>query len=239
MKTLIALMSLAGFASAQPTPLLSDLDLYYLGFLRPSPDRKPLPKADAERIQSAHMANIQKMAKDGVLVAAGPMGDNPTTISGIFIFKTASLEEAQRIAAQDPTVTGHRNTIDVHPWRAPKGIGAAYATWRKENPDVKDEMVAYQLGILKKGPKWPKEQTPESQRVMAAHFEFLTRMDRENHLASAGPFLDESDIAGIYVFRVGSIEEAQKLVAQDPGVKEGFFLPEMHRWWCADHVLAR
>jgi uncharacterized protein YciI len=67
------------------------------------------------------MANIHKMADDGVLVAAGPMDDQPTTtISGIFIFKVASLAKAQHIAQQDTTVIEHRNSIDVHAWRGPR-----------------------------------------------------------------------------------------------------------------------
>lgn len=172
-------------------------------------------------------------------MAAGPMEDQPTTISGIFIFKTATLEEAQRVAAQDPNVIEHRNTVDVHPWRASKGIGVAYARWRAENPDAKDEMVVYQLGILKKGPAAPPERKGEFQRVMANHLEFLTRMNREGYLAAAGPFQDDSDLAGIYIFRVDAMEAARKLVDQDPAVQEHWFIAEMHRWWCAKRVLLR
>ena len=41
--------------------------LLFLVFLRPDPARKPLPPAEAERIQTAHMANIKSMAANGVL----------------------------------------------------------------------------------------------------------------------------------------------------------------------------
>src|SRR5689334_8501044 len=98
--------------SAQTTTPPDAGTTYYLAFLRPAPDRKPLEKADAERIQKAHMANIGDMAARGVLVAAGPFDDKPVTISGIFVMKADSLEEARRIAAQDPTVVEHRNVID-------------------------------------------------------------------------------------------------------------------------------
>jgi hypothetical protein len=36
-------------------------------FLRPDPARKPLALEERQRIQDAHMANIRRMADDGVL----------------------------------------------------------------------------------------------------------------------------------------------------------------------------
>src|SRR5580658_1025750 len=84
---------------------------YYVVFLRPDPARKELPKAEGERLQAAHMANIQKMGRDGVLIAAGPFDDTPVTISGIFVFKMGSFESARVLAAKDPTVLAHRNTV--------------------------------------------------------------------------------------------------------------------------------
>src|SRR4051812_3236384 len=91
---------------AQNTP--SKSTPYYVVFLRPDPARKPLPAEQAARIQAAHMANIQQMALDGVLVSAGPFEDTPANISGIFIIKADSLESARAIALKDPTVAVHR-----------------------------------------------------------------------------------------------------------------------------------
>jgi len=80
------------------------------------------------------MAHIQKMAKDGILIAAGPMGDTPTTISGIFIFKAASLDEARSVASQDPTVVEHRNTLDIHPGAPPKALASSTGSGEKRIP---------------------------------------------------------------------------------------------------------
>src|SRR5258708_4865284 len=131
MRKLTFALFLAGLLVAQTGP---PLDLYYLVFLRPAADRKQIPKADLDRIQSAHMANIHSMADRGILVAAGPFADTPPDISGIFVFKTSSLDEARRIAAEDPTVAEHRNNAEVFAWRGPKGIGAEYARLHKEDP---------------------------------------------------------------------------------------------------------
>src|SRR5690242_20385065 len=107
---------------------------YFVVFLRRNPERRPLTKEEGDRIQSAHMANIHKMAADGVLVSAGPFDDEPPTISGIFVFKTDSLETAKRIAGQDPTVVEHRNIADVHAWMGPPGIGDEYRRLHAQDP---------------------------------------------------------------------------------------------------------
>ena len=117
---------IAALFSAQ-VPVAPDASqLYFVALLRPVHDHKPLSDGEAERIQTAHMANVQKMAGEGVLVAAGRMDDRTATISGIFILKVASHADAKRIADQDPTVVERRNNIDVHAWRGPAGIGDEY-----------------------------------------------------------------------------------------------------------------
>src|SRR6185295_9291874 len=105
--TLLISLYLLLHPAVQPLPVnaqTSATDLYYVVFLRPNPARTRLGPEDSQRLQAAHMANINAMGASGVLVAAGPFGDTPPTISGIFIFKVASLAEARRIAALDPTV---------------------------------------------------------------------------------------------------------------------------------------
>jgi len=91
MKTFAALVLVAAAASAAThgaaEPPAADSELRYVVFLRPDPDRKTIPLEERQRIQDAHMANIKMLASEGVLVAAGPMEDTPTAISGIFIFK--------------------------------------------------------------------------------------------------------------------------------------------------------
>ena len=70
-RKLLLALSLALPLAAQPT------DRYALVFLRPSPDRKPLPKEEGEKIQAAHMAHIRSMADSGALVGAGPFERHP------------------------------------------------------------------------------------------------------------------------------------------------------------------
>src|SRR5579872_797577 len=136
-----SLLLLCLLSAAPPDP-------YYLVFLRPDPARKPIAKEESERIMKAHMTNIRSMAARGILMAAGPFEDTPATISGIFVFRAASIEEARRIAAGDPTVVEHRNRVDVHPWRGPEGIGVEYFRLHKEHPETPENMGVHPLCLI-------------------------------------------------------------------------------------------
>src|ERR1035438_9884818 len=48
----------------------------------------------------------------------------------------SSRESAQALAERDPTVLAHRNTVDVHAWQGPPGIGREY--FRLHKQDFKD-----------------------------------------------------------------------------------------------------
>ncbi|HUK15531.1 MAG TPA: YciI family protein [Bryobacteraceae bacterium] len=229
---MIRLIAYAALFFAPAAPPADSTEVYYLVFLRPDPARKPLAKDEGERIQAAHMANIRGMAQRGVLVAAGPFDDQPTTISGIFIFRTSSLEEARRIAAQDPTVLEHRNLVEVHAWRGPKGIGDEYFRLHKEKPDTPEGMGVQPLFLIYHGPRWTDAAQPLSE-----HAAYLEWLHREGKLAMKGSTEANDELTAMVVFNRISDDEARRLMAADPAVKAGILQPEFHRWWCAEHVM--
>jgi uncharacterized protein YciI len=217
--------------SAQTAPPPDATDLYYVVFLRPAPDRKPLAEGEGERIQAAHMANIRSMAERGVLIAAGPFGDMPTTISGIFVFKAASLAETRRIAEQDPTVLEHRNTVEAYPWRGPRGIGEEYVRLHKADPKTPEGMGVHPLQMLFWGSGERKAD------LVRAHAGYVAQLRREGKMAAAGHIEGDYGLAGIMIFNRIPVEEAERLTAADPAVSAGLLRAESHRWWCAAHVL--
>jgi uncharacterized protein YciI len=231
MNALTAIICMAFAEAAQPA---ASTELYHLVFLRPDPARRTLPKDEAERIQAAHMANIHKMADSGVLVAAGPFDDQPRTISGIFIFRTSSIEEARRIAARDPTVVERRNLVEVHAWRGPKGIGEEYFRLHKEKPDTPEGMGVQPLFLLYRGSAWNGRA-----EQLASHNGYLDRLKREGKLAMAGPIEGSDELAAMVVFSRIPEDEARRLMAEDPAVKANVFRAGFHRWWCAEHVIPR
>jgi uncharacterized protein YciI len=231
----LALLALAAGAPdgrAEPAFAGGETEVYYVAFLRPDPDRKPIEAAERSRIMAAHMANIHQMAADGSLIAAGPMEDKPTTISGIFVLKAASLAAARKIANLDPTVIERRNTIDVHPWLGPKGIGVAYFQWKKAHPGAEDAMAVHALCLLKRGPAWGNDPKSDGE-----HAVFIDSLRRAGLLAAAGVTEGDPEFFALCIFKTSSVEEAQRIMGQDPAVKSGRAAIEIYHWWTADKVL--
>jgi uncharacterized protein YciI len=218
--------------ASEPAAGGGPVELRYVVLLRPDPNRTPLSLPERQRIQDAHMANIRRMADDGILVAAGPMEDNPATISGIFVFKVSSLDEARRIAALDPTVAERRNTVDVHSWLGPPGIGSSYFGWKKVNPGAPDVMAAHVLCLVTRGPSWADGRGPGG-----GHGGYVESLRRSGALAAAGSVADDPDLLEIIIFKTPSKEDARKAMDQDPSVKSGTIAIEYHKWWTADRVL--
>ena len=57
-------------------------------------------------------------------------------------------------------------------------------------------------------------------------------------LTIAGPFLDDGEIRGIYIFNVETIEEAEKLTNTNPAIQQGVFAMELHEWYGSAGLMA-
>lgn len=91
-------------------------------------------------------------------------------------------------------------------------------------------MKRYVMAFLKAGPNRSQDSTARAQ-LMRAHLDNITRMAEEKKLVVAGPFLDNGDIRGIYIFNVETIEEAEALTNTDPAVQAGMLVMELHPWY--------
>jgi uncharacterized protein len=63
-----------------------------------------------------HMDNIGRLAKEGKLVVAGPLGKNDKTYRGIFILNVATLEEAASLLETDPAVKEKLLEAELYSW---------------------------------------------------------------------------------------------------------------------------
>ena len=74
----------------------------------------------AAKIQQAHMNNIERLAAEGKIIMAGPMGGKGD-LRGIFIMDGKdSTEIAGHIKVDSAVVTG-RLRFEIHPWWTAKG----------------------------------------------------------------------------------------------------------------------
>jgi len=115
------------------------------------------------------------------------------------------------------------------------GVVLAAATATAEDaPPL--EMTTYTLGLLTKGPKWTAEETPELQKLQEAHLAHIGEMARSGALLAAGPLTDNGMIRGILIFKV-PLDQARALAEQDPAVKAGRLVVELHPWMTAKGAL--
>ena len=85
-------------------PAAAPADAYVLAVLKTGPRSAPLSKDDSQRIFGGHMANMQRLARDGRLVMAGPYGKDKSdaALRGVFVLATADLAEAKAWCETDP-----------------------------------------------------------------------------------------------------------------------------------------
>lgn len=91
-------------------------------------------------------------------------------------------------------------------------------------------MKKYVIAYLKKGPNRDMDSTTAA-NLQAAHMENIGRMAEAGKLALAGPFLDDGDVRGIYIFDVETVEEAEALTNSDPAIQAGSLVMELHPWY--------
>lgn len=86
----------------------------------------------------------------------------------------------------------------------------------------------YFVFIHRPGKNWRQDQ-PLEQQPLSAHFQYMTALQRTGKLVLGGGFTDGAGALG--VIKVSSLQEAQRLVADDPAVKDGLVVSEVHPWF--------
>lgn len=93
-------------------------------------------------------------------------------------------------------------------------------------------MQQYFIAFLKSGPIRSQNEE-EATRLQEEHIEHLTRMYREGYADISGPFGDNSEIRGITIYNVPTLEMADSLANLDPMVKAKRLVVEVRPWWAA------
>jgi len=97
-------------------------------------------------------------------------------------------------------------------------------------------MHKYVIAFLKKGPNTDQSEE-EAKALQKAHMDNIGKLADKGKLVLAGPFLDNGDLRGIYIFDVETIEEAEALTATDPAIKAGRLEMELHPWYGSAAVM--
>jgi uncharacterized protein YciI len=91
-----------------------------------------------------------------------------------------------------------------------------------------DDHNAFFVTIRGTRESFPEDITPEEQKIMQSHFHYLQELYAEGKLALAGRNLQNG--TGYIILKTQSLDEAQKLMSEDPSVNQNVVTPTFERF---------
>lgn len=121
----ISLTAAAESPAPSPTPgahVPMQFDSFIVVLLVRPPNAPEFAKETLEEMQKAHLANINRLAKEGKLLKAGPLEDySGRNVRGIFILTTDSQETARDWIKEDALIKAGRLVPEFMKWYVEKG----------------------------------------------------------------------------------------------------------------------
>lgn len=116
-------------------------------------------------------------------------------------------------------------------------IAFACSTVNAQNKPLSEkkyEMKQYYFVMLTKGER--REEITDTNKINAiqkAHLENIGRLAEMGKILVAGPFGDDTNCRGIFIFDCNTKEEVEALLKTDPAIAAGRLAYEIHPWWTA------
>lgn len=88
----------------------------YIFCLLKSGNNTTVSKEESKKLFEGHMANIDKLAKEGKLVVAGPFLKNDRNYRGIYIFNVETIDEAKALVTTDPAIKANLLEAELTSW---------------------------------------------------------------------------------------------------------------------------
>lgn len=210
-------------AAQQNQPATPKLVQFHMAVLKKGPKWNAATDRAKNPTLQEHRKYFLSLLESGKAIIGGPTLES-IDLAGIYILRAQSAEEAKAWTDADPAVKEGLFTAEMHPWWSEDIFKKANTTTLK--------METVYLGFLKRGPnrKEGDSSTPEVQELQKAHMANINQLAETKKLVMAGPFGGNGDLRGIFVFRVGSLKEAQDLAATDPMIKIDRLRLELHPW---------
>jgi uncharacterized protein YciI len=228
----VLLFVTSSFVSSQQKPEAKtepahNLVEFHMALLKHGPKWTAAENEETKRLHQQHLEYVFSLLDSGKAVIAGPFTDDGE-IDGIFVFRAKSAAEAKAWAEADPSVASGFRVAEMHPWWSEDIFG---------KPTKPLKLTQTYFAFLTRGEKWTPEKTPATEEIQKGHMANINRLAQMKKLVAAGPFGDDGRLRGIFVFRVGSLEEAKTLTATDPAVQAGRLAMDIHPWMVPEGVL--
>lgn len=187
---------------------------YSFVFLHKKIVQEQVPKEEVEKIMQGHMANIERLAKEGKLLAAGPFEGG----GGIFILNTTSMDEAKEWLSTDPGIKANRWDVEILPYKPRTGSVCL----------VKEpyEMVNYNFIRFKVNNPGDKHNR-SNRNLFKQHDETLKRLAQSNQTITEGVFENSGTIL------ILKNDLSENVFASDEVIKQGFVTIEKKKLWIA------
>lgn len=183
-------------------------------FLNKKTDKAELPEEELKKIMDGHMANINRLAKEGKLIAAGPFDGG----GGIFIFKSNSTEQVRDWVKTDPGVQANRWNVEILPYYPRVGSVCAL--------NEPYQMTEYQF--IRYTPNVTKDNINQQPDLFKKHDDYLKIQRSSMNVITEATFGERE--GGILVVN-GAL--ALEVIQNDPAVNQGLLVSEVKKLWIA------
>ena len=181
---------------------------YIFVFLHKKANISEVAKDTVERLMKGHMENMERLAKEEKLLAAGPFEGG----GGIFILNTTSTDEANDWIKTDPGIQASRWDVEM----------LVYSPQIGSVCPVKEpyEMVTYDFIRFS-------ETSRAKNNQLSEHRQLVQEESENGNVVTAGEFKPSGNIL---ILKTGVKE---KFLAKNLAVQGGLLKPEVKKLWIA------
>ena len=190
------------FLVLSSSALVAQPSQYSFVFLHKKSDADQISKEKLDKLMEGHMANINRLASEGKLIAAGPFEGG----GGIFVLNTTSVPEARQWLSTDPGIQANRWNVEILPY-TPR-LGGVCA--------VKEPYEMTNYTFIRFDAIVNKETAPTYPHIIKRHDDYIKQIVASGNLVTEGIFGENE--GGILVIK-GDLQP--EVIESDPGVQEG------------------
>ena len=192
----------------------------YFVFLNTNPNRTALPETEVNEIQRQHMANMDSLAREKLLLAAGPFHGG----GGLQVISASKAEDAKTLVNSDPAIQAGRFNTEILPLRM--GVGGICP--------VKEpyEMVEYQFIRYVPVNETIAEESPKKlEKYIKRHLNYLKANYFKHKLIANGDF--GPGLGGFLIAYKNDSEDFENFLKYDPYVKSELYTLDVRILWIA------